>query len=344
MIPNSATVSAGAPAAIGEVVHFHRKPPGDSFSIESHFAELRELLQPRFTVRAAVMPCMSQGLLPRLQNARAAKAAQGDVNHIVGDSHYLALALDPRRTILTVLDCDMLERTRGVRRELLKLFWFRWPARRVAAITVISEATRRALLHVIDFPVEKIHVVPVFINERFQHAPQVFNAERPTILQIGTRHNKNFERLILALEGEPCRLVVIGNPTDEQRRLLHETNVEYEVYFQQTDEQMVEHYRRADLLCFASTNEGFGMPILEAQAVGRPVITGNCASMPEVAGDAALLVNPNSVAEIREAVRRVRCDADYRAKLVERGLVNVERFSATRIADQYGRLYESILQ
>ena len=84
------------------------------------------------------------------------------------------------------------------------------------------------------------------------------------------------------------------------------------------------------------------MPILEAQATGRPVVTSNVASMPDVAGDAACLVDPFSTDAIRDGVLRVIDDADYREELVRRGFENVKRFHPDVIADAYYSLYRKI--
>ncbi|HEY3964458.1 MAG TPA: glycosyltransferase family 1 protein [Planctomycetaceae bacterium] len=324
------------------VVHFQRKPMNGHFSVESHFADVRGLLSPRVAVDLEIMPRVSRGVLPRIQNMIAARQRQGAVNHIVGDVHYIAALLDPSRTILTVLDCDMLHRTAGLRRALLKYFWFTVPGKRVAAITVISEATRREVLRLVDLAPENVHVIPVFISPDFQYRPCEFNAEFPTILQIGTRHNKNLERLILALENVPCRLVVVGELSDAQRRLLHQCRVVCENQENLTSAEILTLYERSDLLCFASTLEGFGMPILEAQAVGRPVVTSNCSSMPEVAGDGAVLVDPYSVEDIRAKLLKVISDRAFRSDLVDRGQINARRFAPARIADRYCDLYESL--
>jgi glycosyltransferase involved in cell wall biosynthesis len=84
------------------------------------------------------------------------------------------------------------------------------------------------------------------------------------------------------------------------------------------------------------------LPIVEGQAVGRPVVTSNCSSMAEVAGDSACLVDPLDVASIRAGVARVCGDADYRAELVRRGFENVKRFSARAVAEQYAALYREV--
>ena len=85
--------------------------------------------------------------------------------------------------------------------------------------------------------------------------------------------------------------------------------------------------------------EGFGLPILEAQATGRPVITSNEASMPEVAGDAAILVNPYEVVEIKEAVEKIISDKKLREDLIKKGIENIKRFTPEKIAENYASLY-----
>ena len=107
---------------------------------------------------------------------------------------------------------------------------------------------------------------------------------------------------------------------------------------------MSEAYENADVLLFCSLIEGFGMPILEAQSVGRVVITSNVSAMPEVAGDSAVLVGPLSINDIRAAIERVLADDDYRNTLIEKGLQNIKRFNAATVAQQYAALYEKILK
>jgi glycosyltransferase involved in cell wall biosynthesis len=97
--------------------------------------------------------------------------------------------------------------------------------------------------------------------------------------------------------------------------------------------------RECDLLLFPSLHEGFGLPIVEAQATGRPVVTSDREPMTEVSGGAAVLVDPEDVASIRTGVLRVLEDHQLAAELVRRGRVNVGRFSASAVAAQYAAIY-----
>lgn len=164
----------------------------------------------------------------------------------------------------------------------------------------------------------------------------------PRVLVVGTARNKNIQRIAVALKGVRCRLHIIGEPSSEDLAVLKLNEIDFESEVDLSSDQIVDAYRRCDLLLFPSTYEGFGMPILEAQATGRPVVTSNVASMPDVAGDAACLVDPFSTDAIRDGVLRVIEDADYREELVRLGFENVKRFQPDVIADAYYSLYRKI--
>jgi glycosyltransferase involved in cell wall biosynthesis len=109
-----------------------------------------------------------------------------------------------------------------------------------------------------------------------------------------------------------------------------------------TDEELVAAYRRSDMVVFASLYEGFGLPILEAQAIGRPVITSNFGAMREAAGEGALLVDPYSVEAIREAIMRIKNELGLREELVCKGRENAEKFRADAIALKYAQIYRAL--
>lgn len=323
-----------------------RRPIEGFYSLESYFERVRaSLLRLGVEVQHHVSPFTSQGLLNRLRIVRFARRHQGDLVHVTGDIQFAAFGTDPARTVVTVADCGRLHQLRGWKRELLRQFWFRLPLRRVAAITVISEAVKDDLLRwVPELDPTRIHVVPVSISPAFRYSPQPFNSRSPRILQVGTTANKNVARLAQALHGIDCTLVVIGRLGGDLAQLLNDQGIRVENHWDIGEEQVIEQYRRADLVAFASTLEGFGMPILEAQAMGRPVVTSNCTSMPYVAGDGAVLVDPLSVASIRAGLLRVIEDDAFRSELIERGRRNVCRFDSDAIASLYLDLYRSLMR
>jgi glycosyltransferase involved in cell wall biosynthesis len=326
------------------VVYFQRKPYCDSFSLERVFNSVRAALPSNMAKAAWTCPFQSRGVARRLLNLVEAPFHQGEINHITGDVHYLALGLAKRKTILTIHDCGVLRFSKGLKYLALVMGWYRLPARRVAAITVISEFTRKEVLRYTGCAPELVRVIHDPIPDGFTPYPKPFNTEMPVLLQVGAaEHNKNVCRVAEAIRGIPCRLDIIGRLTDRQRQALEHNCISYTEQWGLADQEVVQRYRDCDVVVFASTYEGFGMPILEGNATGRPVVTSNVCSMPEVAGSAACLVDPFDCSSIREGILRVINDPEYRNNLIAQGFENVKRFRAERIAAQYAALYQEVL-
>ncbi len=297
----------------------------------------------RVVCQGVECPRPSRGVLPRLHNMAHAARIRGELHHVTGDVHYVALALPAGRTILTIHDCVSLNRLKGLRRDVLKLFWYSLPIRRCALVTTISSFSKDELLKNVDANPDKIRVVHDPLPSGFEPCSAKFDTRKPVLLHVGTKENKNLERVARALEGITCRLEVVGRVDERQRAILAECRIDWSESYGLTDQELLATYRQCDMVVFASTYEGFGMPILEAQATGRPLVTSNICSMPEVAGEGACLVDPFSVASIREGVLRVCADSAYREDLVAAGLENVRRFRPERIAADYLALYEEVL-
>ena len=325
------------------VTFYHRRPQGSNFSIERLFADVQAAMPEEVDLRVEVSRFPSKGVWGRVYNVIEAIFRQGEINHITGDVHFLSLLLRKKNTLLTIADLVSLHRLRGLRRSIFFFFWYWLPIRRSALVTVISNSTKEELLRHVKVDQNKVRVVYCPVSAAFQLAPKEFNRVKPVILQVGTGPNKNLERVAEALQGISCYLRVIGRLSYRQTEALRKLKIEYSAVSTIPDEQIVEEYRRCDLLVFISTYEGFGLPIVEAQATGRPVVTSNTLSMPEVGGGAACLVDPFDVASIREGILGVISNPAYRNELVRRGIENVKRFRADLIAAQYVDIYKELL-
>ncbi len=327
------------------IVFFQRKKRdgGRNFSLEQIFEDVRNRLSTTFTCKLWIAPFRSNGILKRMLIAVSAAFSQGDVNHVTGDINFTAIFLHRRKTVLTILDCGILERTVGLKRFFVRWLWFQLPIWRSRYVTVISESTKRSLLREVRCQEDKIKVVPVAISSRFVSDPREFNSAWPTILQIGTAPNKNLTRLVQALNGMRCRLRIVGPLRDREFRELASNQIEFEHFQNLSQSEIVQCYRECDIVAFVSTSEGFGMPILEANATGRPVVTSAVSSMPEVAGDAACLVDPMDIQSIRIGLERIIEDAAFRSALIAHGYRNLIRFDPSVIAQQYADIYKLIL-
>ena len=325
-----------------KVVFFHRKPKLNNFSVEGTFQVIREAMPSEVECTVVQSRFDSSGLFKRLYNIVEAAFHQNEVNHITGDVHFLSYLLVRKNTLLTILDCVVVYNASGLKRYLLRLFWYVIPEKRVKLISVISQATKDELIKLISCDPDKVRVVPVCISPSYIRSDKKFNAEKPRILQIGTAENKNLKRLVGALQGIPCHLDIVGKLSQEQVAWLKKGGIEYTNSYMLSEAEIVEKYNECDLVAFASTYEGFGMPILEANAVGRPVITSNLLSMPEVAGDAACIVDPYNISEIRSGILRIINDQPYRESLTENGFVNARRYDPAEVARQYLDLYQEL--
>lgn len=285
---------------------------------------------------------MTRGIWRRVYDMIRAAMLQADVNHVVGDVHFLAIFMVRKKTILTIHDFIFIHSNSGLRRWLLWVFWVWLPVRRASEIVLVSESTRDQLLILMSCEATKLNVIHNFIGTHIKKAEKDFNKREPRILHIGVSPNKNLFRHIQAISGLSCMLVIIGRLSEQDLKHLRRHSINYENYVDLDDQSLLEQYYLSDIVLFASTYEGFGLPIAEANSVGRAVITSNCWSMPEVAGGAAALVDPFDVEDIRGAILRVIEDDGYRDQLIERGYRNAKRFECSAAIEKYSNLYRRV--
>jgi glycosyltransferase involved in cell wall biosynthesis len=325
------------------VVFFYRKPrPTGNSSIEFLFDTIRSKMPSHIKPIKKVSRFYSNGLFKRIYITIEASLKQGDVNHVTGDVHFLTLFLKKKRTVVTIHDCVFMKHPSYVARFIFKWFWLRLPAWRASIITVVSQTTKDEVLKYVKCDEKKIRIAPVFISEKFKSSPKAFNVIKPTILHIGVSPNKNLERLIEALNGLACKLVIVGKLNALHKELLKKNRIDFTNSYNIAEEEVIHLFEECDMLAFVSTYEGFGMPILEAQTVGRPVVTANISSMPEVAADGACFVDPFNVNAIRFGIEKIINDENYRADIVKKGWENIKRYSVHATASRYARLYEEL--
>ncbi len=328
-----------------KVVFFQRKPrPNKNFSIEILFEQIRSHLSKDIEPITEIARYYSEGILKRIYITLEFVFKQGDVNHVTGDITFATYFLRKKKTVLTILDLGLMNHPNPFLRKILQIFWVQIPVKRAGYVTTISAATKTELLKFVNVDEQKIQVLYIPVADLMEYSPKNFNTDKPTILQIGTKDNKNIIRLAESLKGITCKLSIVGELTNQQINTLKKNNIDYVNVVNISNKELKQKYEEADMLTFVSTYEGFGMPIVEAQIVGRPVITSNLLSMPEVAGDGAHLIDPYSVEDIKRGILKIIDDKAYRNILIEKGRENAIRFSVETITNQYVDLYQHIFK
>lgn len=278
------------------------------------------------------------------ENYRFAKKLDAEVYHVTGEMHYITLALPMKKTILTIHDLVTYENSQGLKKLLWKYLWIYLPIKHAKITTCISEKTKNDIVKIFPEFKSVLKVIPDPYGDYLSKSPKIFNNEKPIILVVGTRSNKNLDRIIEAVANIKCELSIIGKLTDCQRTMLNQYQIEYKNYFNISNEEMFLRYTECDLLCFPSLYEGFGMPIIEAQVVGRPVITSDLEPMTDVGANGAEYVNPNSINSIKEGLIKIINNREYREQLVKNGYENSKKYRADVIASMYVECYKRVIK
>lgn len=264
---------------------------------------------------------------------------KNEIHHITGLTE-LALGCWHKKTIITFHDANFMVNTKNpISRYIKFLLRIYLPVKASDCVTCISETTKREILKYVR---TNIYVVYNPLDSHYVFYPKVFNISKPVVLHIGTGWNKNLHNTIKALSGIKCHLRIVGRMSETDKKLLKDCKIEYSNVYNISDEEMLHEYQNCDIVNFPSIYEGFGMPIIEGQAVGRCVVTSNIAPMTEIADDSALFVNPNSIDEIKRAYTRIISDPDLRKSLIAKGQKNTERFKLEKICSDYMNLYKQL--
>lgn len=324
-----------------KVVYIFERPHPGAHSIRELFLTIAREAQ----AHADVVIYELSGPRALLRDVRRLRRLHGDIYHITGNVYYVAPFLPRGRIVLTVADIGhYLFGLKGWRRILYGWIWFRIPLRFATLVVAISDETRRNLVRYFNLREEEVTLIPCCVSPIFASSPAgQFNSSRPLILQVGTSGYKNVPRVVRALKGIQCELILVGRISPEIERALSESGIPWRNHIDIPHDAVAALYRQCDLVTFISIGEGFGVPILEAQAAGRPLITADVSPLREVAGEGACLVDPMDESSIRVAVSRVIEDAEYRQRLVLSGVANARKYAPAAIVARYLDTYAKVL-
>ena len=284
------------------------------------------------------------------------------------EPHYVLPALTPCRSVVTIHDCIHLRFPQYLPSRLGYAYakGQMWTAtHRAARVITVSEASKRDILRYFNVPESRIDVIYNAIDDRFWQQPDAeemarvrerYRLEYPFVLYAGNiKPHKNLERLIEAFHllrqaaaMKDVQLLIIGDEISKYatlRRAVHRHKLHKHVRFFGfvSDQTLAALYRLAAVFVFPSLYEGVGLPPLVALGSGTPVITTHVSWLPEVVGDAALMIDPYEPAAIAEAMEGVLSDADLRADLSRRGLLRAREFSWERSIARVREIYAEVM-
>jgi len=238
-------------------------------------------------------------------------------------------------------------------------------AKRANAIITVSRHSRQDILRILQVPPERVFVIyeapshvfcPLPSKEMIKKVKQRYRIQNRFILALGGLDpRKNTNRTLQAFKDfseqskNDYQLVIVGLPRSGQRlfsRTAMEIGITEKVIFTGfvPEEDLVALYNGADVFLYPSLYEGFGLPVLEAMACGTPVIASTAGSIPEIAGESALLIEPKDVEALALAIEQVVTDQTLRHALIARGFEHVKKFSWEKAVRELLAVYEKVMQ
>lgn len=298
------------------------------------------------SIKEYYVPCEGSNPINLLKNiifVHKHRSRKG-VNHITGDIHYCILGLLKSKSVLTIHDDYCYRQAKkGLIGKIYKyIFWIYLPIKLSNITLCITQSTKDNIYKL--YSSKKLRV---FTNhtwpKEYRYYPKEFNHEKPIILHISTGHNKNLETTIQALNGIKAKLIVVEKMTETQIKLAQSLNIDFYNTGRISDEEILNLYKQADIISFPSSYEGFGMPIIEGQLIGRCVITTNLPPMNWVAGDGCFFINnPHDPCELKQVIQKIITNKEEREACISRGLINAKRFSTEKTANKLLNIYKSL--
>lgn len=321
--------------------------PGESglTSIRRVTEALVHSLPDQFVVKEYTMPGKDASLKSMLRNIIFVwkRREKNGFNYLALQS-YAVLGLIGVRKIITIHDLNPIygyyekRENKWYYKLAVYLWWIYLPVVLTNRITCVSNFTREQLYNHVSR--KHVEVIYNMLHSTFLNLPFRDLTKSPifSLLIVGTSKHKNVENIFRALRGINIHLNVLGKLSIEQREML--TGINYSAYCDLDDEAVLNLYRKSDIVVFISVSEGFGMPIIEAQAAGCALVCSNVEPMMEIAGNGALYVDPFDIKSIHDNIIRLMSDKNLLKKMIRLGYQNIERFAPEIAVQKFMRLLQ----
>jgi len=265
--------------------------------------------------------------------------------------------------VSTVHDLAMLKYSKTAHPKVLKMHQESWKIlkQRKAHLIAVSRSTKNDLVELLDFDPSLIHVIYEALpsqtqdaseqmsDQKYQQIKKQLKLDKPYLFFIGTREpRKNLKRLINAWKplAKDCQLIIAGEKGwDKTSKKAQQAPEGLRFLGKVGNPELSVLYGEAKMLVYPSLYEGFGLPILESFYHGTPVVTSNVSSMPEVAGNAAELIDPNSVEDIRKGIEKILNEnKEAQQKRLKQMIIRLQLFNWDKVAKQTIKVYQKAFQ
>ncbi|GAB1446278.1 glycosyltransferase [Flammeovirgaceae bacterium] len=323
-----------------KVNYYFRNPSPSNYSIENVFSTVSEQLSDEVDIYNHYTTRNFDPL-----SIFEVSKHEANIYHITGAVNYLALGLPSKSTVITVHDIGHYTETlKGLKKYIYKELFWRIPLGKTNKITAISNFTRESLIEYFNIDPDRIKVIYKPVNPLFKLSEKRIVNSRPVIMQIGAGKNKNIETLLKAVVGLDVHLLLVSKPNEDIVSTLNALNISFEFRYNLTETELYKAYHDCDILYFGSTYEGFGLPVIESQVVGRPVIISDIPTLKEIAGASAFQTELNNSESVRQGIVDLISNYETYLKYVDLGKKNASRFSVSTIANQYLELYNEMME
>lgn len=310
-------------------------------SIDTILSRINPLLNNKFNIIELRCPYSSNGIKNIILNCLWARKIKSNNVHLTGDINYLSFFIKSKYIITTILDLGETRNLNYFKNKLYKLFWIFLPIYKSNKIITISRHIKNELIE--RYPSFKNKFTTIYIptDIKFIFSEKFLYKKTTRILHIATSyHNKNTFRVAQAINDLDVEYIIVGKVPINTIKYLTDNKINWKLLTNLSNIELYNEYCKSDLVVFPSIYEGFGMPIIEGQSIGRVVLTSNIEPMKEIAGDGAIFVNPFDVEDIRKGILYFLNNITERKNIVNLGLQNLVRFNINNIVNDYIKVYD----
>jgi len=269
-------------------------------------------------------------------------------NRFIFHSSYYRTCNNPRAINVTTVHDFIYEQGKPTLKQKLRIYLNYRAIHKSDAVVCISENTRKDLFKFVpDVDPQKVYVIHNGVSEDYVHLPEIpFPKYRNYVLFVGGRQGyKNFDFVVKALKSTKYKLLICGSPLSSTESVFLDKYLygRYELIKFPSNEKLNKIYNSVHCLAYLSSYEGFGLPVLEAQRAGCPIIALNASSIPEIIGENGLLMTELTKSSFESLIADLE-NTDKRQTIIAAGIENATKFSWEKMANEYLSLYNQLLR